>query len=192
MYHSQVPPTEEGVPEAWMVVDVPVTVAGGQPTPGEVAVMVSSTIPGKRKRMVYQSQAEVEAALAVAVPAVDAAAVTPVPPKTGRSKTGNPPSKAKAANRVGLSPPPPLKAVVYNAHNVFSDSSTTEFISALNDSSMGVADGIPMFDEEIGDEEYDETRILAMKRSTMMWSRLSRVWPNRRSHACPTTPRSRT
>ncbi|KAM0898523.1 hypothetical protein ACQ4PT_021857 [Festuca glaucescens] len=89
-----------------MVVDVPVTVAGGQPTPGEVAAMVSATMPGKRKRAVYQPQAEVGAA-----PAVAAAAVTPAPPKTGRSKTksagprGNPPSKAKAANRVGLAPP---------------------------------------------------------------------------------------
>ncbi|KAM0885276.1 hypothetical protein ACQ4PT_030445 [Festuca glaucescens] len=84
-----------------MVVDVPVTVAGGQPTPGEVAAMVSATMQGKRKRAVYQPQAEVGAA-----PAVAAAAVTPAPPKTGRSKTksagprGNPPSKAKAANRV--------------------------------------------------------------------------------------------
>ncbi|KAM0855727.1 hypothetical protein ACQ4PT_049585 [Festuca glaucescens] len=84
-----------------MVVDVPVTVAGGQPTPGEVAAMVSATMPRKRKRAVYQPQSEVGAA-----PAVAAAAVTPAPPKMGRSKTksvgprGNPPSKAKAANRV--------------------------------------------------------------------------------------------
>ncbi|KAM0930227.1 hypothetical protein ACQ4PT_000996 [Festuca glaucescens] len=152
-----------------MVVDVPVTVAGGQPTPGEVAAMVSATMLGKRKRAVYQPQAEVGAA-----PAVAAAAVTPAPPKMGRSKTksagprGNPPSKAKAANRVGLAPPPPKAAVpppfipppppqaVNDAHNVFGDSSTTEFLSALNDSSVDVADGIPPFDEEIGDEEYDE------------------------------------
>ncbi|KAM0842988.1 hypothetical protein ACQ4PT_058000 [Festuca glaucescens] len=31
-----------------------------------------------------------------------------------------------------------------------------EFLSALNDSSVDVADGIPPFDEEISDEEYDE------------------------------------
>ncbi|KAM0826970.1 hypothetical protein ACQ4PT_068493 [Festuca glaucescens] len=174
MDHSQVQPTTEGVPEARMVVDVPVTVAGGQPTPGEVAAMVSATMPGKRKQAVYQPQAEVGATPAAAAPAVAAAAVTPAPPKTGRSKTksagprGNPPSKAKAANRVGLAPPLPKAAVpppfiplpppqaVNDAHNVFGDSSTTEFLSALNDSSVDVADGIPPFDEEIGDEEYDE------------------------------------
>ncbi|KAM0898434.1 hypothetical protein ACQ4PT_021941 [Festuca glaucescens] len=152
-----------------MVVDVPVTVAGGQLTPGEVAAMVSATMLGKRKRAVYQPQVEVRAAPAVAAPAV-----TPAPPKTGRSKTksagprGNSPSKAKAVNRVGLAPPPPKAAVpppfisppppqaVNDAHNVFGDSSTTEFLSALNDSSVDVADGIPPFDEEIGDEEYGE------------------------------------
>ncbi|KAM0902858.1 hypothetical protein ACQ4PT_019109 [Festuca glaucescens] len=174
MDHSQVPPTAEGVPEARMVVDVPVTVAGGQPTPDEVAAMVSATMPGKRRRAVYQPQAKVGAAPAVAAPAVAAAAVTPAPPKTGRSKIkstgprGNPPSKAKAANRVSLAPSPPKAAVpppfipppppqaVNDAHNVFGDSSPTEFLSALNNSSVDVADGIPPFDEEIGDEEYDE------------------------------------
>jgi hypothetical protein len=82
MDHSQVPLTAEGVPEARMVLDVPVTVTGGQPTPGKVAAMVSATMTGKRKREVYQPQAEVGAA-----PAVAGAAMTSAPSKTGRSKT---------------------------------------------------------------------------------------------------------
>jgi hypothetical protein len=65
-----------------MVADVPVTLAGGQPSPGEVAAMVSAIMPRKRKRVVYQPQAE-----AAVAPAIAAATVTPAPPKTGGTKT---------------------------------------------------------------------------------------------------------
>ncbi|KAK1682360.1 hypothetical protein QYE76_043208 [Lolium multiflorum] len=68
--------------------------------------------------------------------------VSPPPP--------SPPPKAD------VSPPFIPPQAVNDAHNVFGDSSTTEFLSALNNSSVDMADGIPPFDEEIVDEEYDE------------------------------------
>ncbi|KAK1561620.1 hypothetical protein QYE76_072008 [Lolium multiflorum] len=138
-----------------MVVDVHVTIAEASRDHGEVVVMVSSTMPGRGSgRSIVPVGARVAALCGRCCGRGD-----PAPPKTGRSKIkstraeGNPSSKAKATNRVDL---PPAQGPVNDAHNVFGDSSTTEFLSALNDSSMDVADGIPPFDEEIGDQEYDE------------------------------------
>ena len=165
---SHAPPTAQDVPAAPTVVEVPVTVAEGEPTSAEVQAMMSATMPGKRKRGSHQATA------AAAAPAAATG-------KTGRAKTkaagprGHPPSRAKkpTVNRVGLAPPPP-KAVapppfvpsspihaVDGADKVFDVASTSEFLHVLDDSAVDVEDDIPPFDaddydEEFADEEVDD------------------------------------
>ena len=54
---SHAPPTAQDVPAAPTVVEVPVTVAEGEPTSAEVQAMMSATMPGKRKRGSHQATA---------------------------------------------------------------------------------------------------------------------------------------
>ena len=177
---SHAPPAAQGVLAASTVVDVPVTVAGGQPTTTEVQAMMSATMPGKRKRGSHQASA---AAAAPAAAAPAAATGKPIRAKTkSAGPRGQPPSKAKkpTVNRVGLAPPP-TKAVapspfvpsspvhaVDGADKVFDVASTTSYMDMLNASSVDLDAGIGAFDEgsnydygdygddEEGDEEVDD------------------------------------
>ena len=179
----QAPPTTGDASPSSGVVNVTVGVVEDQPSNGDVAAVISATIPSKRKRI---PKVFFKEAAAGAAPAATPAAAA----KGGRVKTkaagprGAQPKAKKPTTRVGLAAPPSKAATlpaaaaaavppaptppVADARQVLDDEPTTTYMDMLNAGTVDLDAGIGAFDEgsnydygdygddEEGDEEVDD------------------------------------
>ncbi|CAM0908773.1 unnamed protein product [Alopecurus aequalis] len=159
---SQAPPTTGDAPPMSEVVNVPVGVVSGQPTSGEVADVISATMPMKRKRtpkIFFDTPAAAAAGSA-------AAPMTPTAPaKGGRMKIkaaagrGPPPKAKKAATPAAAVPPAPTPSSA-DAHEVLDEVPAppvaTSYMAMLNDSAVDLEAGIGAFDDDYADYAEDE------------------------------------
>ncbi|CAM0882498.1 unnamed protein product [Alopecurus aequalis] len=159
---SQAPPTTGDAPPMSEVVNVPVGVVSGQPTSGEVADVISATMPMKRKRtpkIFFDTPAAAAAGSA-------AAPMTPTAPaKGGRMKIkaaagrGPPPKAKKAATPAAAVPPAPTPSSA-DAREVLDEVPAppvaTSYMAMLNDSAVDLEAGIGAFDDDYADYAEDE------------------------------------
>ncbi|CAM0943308.1 unnamed protein product [Alopecurus aequalis] len=159
---SQAPPTTGDAPPMSEVVNVPVGIVSGQPTSGEVAAVISATMPMKRKRTpkIFFDTPAAAAAGSAATP------MTPTAPaKGGRVKIkaaagrGPPPKAKKAATPAAAVPPAPTPSSA-DAHEVLDEVPTppvaTSYMAMLNDSAVDLEAGIGAFDDDYADYAEDE------------------------------------
>ena len=167
----QAPPTTGDASPSSGVVNVTVGVVEDQPSNGDVAAVISATIPSKRKRI---PKVFFKEAAAGAAPAATPAAAA----KGGRVKTkaagprGAQPKAKKPTTRVGLAAPPSKAATlpaaaaaavppaptppVADARQVLDDEPTTTYMDMLNAGTVDLDAGIGAFDEELHGEEYGD------------------------------------
>ncbi|CAM0901526.1 unnamed protein product [Alopecurus aequalis] len=159
---SQAPPTTGDAPPMSEVVNVPVGVVSGQPTSGEVADVISATMPMKRKRtpkIFFDTPAAAAAGSA-------AAPMTPTAPAKGgqmkiKAAAGRgPPPKAKKAATPAAAVPPASTPSSADAREVLDEVPAppvaTSYMAMLNDSAVDLEAGIGAFDDDYADYAEDE------------------------------------
>ena len=171
---SQAPPTTGDAPPMSEVVNVPVEIVSGQPTSAEVAAVISSTMPMKRKRtpkIFFDTPPAAAAAGSAAAPMTTTAPAKGV--RVKKSAMRGPPPKKKAATPAAAVPPmqvldeepaPPVPPAPTpssaDAREVLDEVPAppvaTTYMAMLNDSAVDLEAGIGALDDDYADYAEDE------------------------------------